>query len=85
MEGRAGVARSEATKQSLKKGEESEAWNRAAFDLLGQKRRVFETPSLSHNMIFHHRKKIPSLKIIHLSCLVDYNFLVLLLQTSLAV
>jgi len=30
------------------KGEESEAWNRAAFDSLGQKRRVFETPSLIH-------------------------------------
>jgi len=39
------------------KGEESEAWNRAAYDSLGQKRRVFETPSLIHNEVFHHRKK----------------------------
>jgi len=29
------------------KGEESEAWNRAAFDSLGQKRRVFEPLSRS--------------------------------------
>jgi len=35
------------------KGEESEAWNRAAFDSLGQKRRVFETPSLIHIEALH--------------------------------
>jgi len=40
------------------KGEESEAWNRAAFASLGQKRRVFETPSLIHNEAFHHGKKM---------------------------
>jgi hypothetical protein len=36
------------------KGEESEAWNRAAFDSLGQKRRVIETPSLIQNDTLHH-------------------------------
>jgi len=39
------------------KGKESEAWNRAAFDSLGQKRRVFETPSLIHNEAFQNEKK----------------------------
>jgi hypothetical protein len=27
------------------------------FDSLGQKRRVFETPSLIHNNVFHHGRK----------------------------
>jgi len=31
----------------------SEAWNRAAFDSLGQTRRVFETPSLIHIEALH--------------------------------
>lgn len=33
------------------KGEESGAWNRAAFDSPGQKRRVFEPPCLSSNFV----------------------------------
>jgi len=44
-------------------GQSSEAWNRAAFDSLGQKRRVFETPSLIHNEAFHHGKKDASFEI----------------------
>jgi len=46
------------------KVEESEAWNRAAFDSLGQKQRVFEPSSLSDNFFYHGKWSIYPLPLI---------------------